>query len=588
MALAYTKTDVSSGFNPTQINANWTAITTALTDGLSRSGNGPNAMAAVLDMGTNNIINGGIGNFTNVVVGGIDLTAQVAAAAASAAAALTSENNAATSESNAATSETNAGASATLASQWASLTGALVAATDYSAKEYAIGTFTRGSVGSAKDWATLTGTTVNATEVSAREWARGTYNVGLANGGSARMWATQAEDVLVDDTGYSAFHWAQKAMAIVGGVAGLVSSNDTTADYLGNKLTAGRGLSWTEINDGANEDLLIRPDTYLLIGYDTVPPTGVNLNVYEGTSGQSFARFMNSTTGNGASDGFWVGINASEQAMLYNRENTDMLFYNNNDLKMTLTAANGNLLFDTTADAASYRIRCHDAATSGAQYIRFGNTTTGTLTSRGIVIGMDASEQMVLENHENTDMIFHTNSSPRFKIDNTGDMWAGTSVAHQIYDTSTPTYFSQSAMPVVRDEFPSGGSFSINTLIGASWESIGPTGAGATNTWTSMDDMPSSARFVILRILVYVSGSTTATTYTQELNARANGDTNGASSENRVGYTRFQNESGAAEMSAYTHDVIVPVDSNGVFEMINTLTGASASSSASMDFIGWL
>jgi hypothetical protein len=78
-------------------------------------------------------------------------------------------------ETNAETAETNADASATLASQWASLVDALVAATDYSAKEYAIGT------------------TVAA--------------------GSAKDWATQAEDSLVDGASYSALHHAAKAAA---------------------------------------------------------------------------------------------------------------------------------------------------------------------------------------------------------------------------------------------------------------------------------------------------------------------------------------------------------------------------------------
>lgn len=61
------------------------------------------------------------------------------AAAASETAAGDSETAAATSETNAATSETNASNSATLASQWASLTSGQVAATDYSAKAWAIG-----------------------------------------------------------------------------------------------------------------------------------------------------------------------------------------------------------------------------------------------------------------------------------------------------------------------------------------------------------------------------------------------------------------------------------------------------------------
>lgn len=58
------------------------------------------------------------------------------------------------------------------AQEWASSTSSQVASTDYSAKEYAIGTQIRGTVGSAKDWATLTGQTVDGTEYSAKKYAQ--------------------------------------------------------------------------------------------------------------------------------------------------------------------------------------------------------------------------------------------------------------------------------------------------------------------------------------------------------------------------------------------------------------------------------
>lgn len=80
---------------------------------------------------------------------------------------------AAVSETNAATSETNAAGSATTASQWATKTTGQVAATDYSAKAYAIGgTGVTGSIGAAKEWATATGGTVDGAEYSAKKYAQ--------------------------------------------------------------------------------------------------------------------------------------------------------------------------------------------------------------------------------------------------------------------------------------------------------------------------------------------------------------------------------------------------------------------------------
>lgn len=87
----------------TLLNANFTALANAIENTLSRDGTSPNTMAADFDLNSNDILNGGVGNFTDIVVGGTSIAAQVAAAAASAAAAATSEANAATSEANALT-----------------------------------------------------------------------------------------------------------------------------------------------------------------------------------------------------------------------------------------------------------------------------------------------------------------------------------------------------------------------------------------------------------------------------------------------------------------------------------------------------
>ncbi|MEY4762738.1 MAG: hypothetical protein RLZZ200_2594, partial [Pseudomonadota bacterium] len=114
--------------------------------------------------------------------------------------------------STATTQAASATASATLASQWATTTGALVAATDYSSKEWAVGTFTRGSSGkgSAKDWATYTAATVDNAGYSAKEWATGTQTRGASSGGSSKDWATYTGGT-VDNAGYSAKHWSDQA-----------------------------------------------------------------------------------------------------------------------------------------------------------------------------------------------------------------------------------------------------------------------------------------------------------------------------------------------------------------------------------------
>jgi len=137
------------------------------------------------------------------------------AALAAQTAAETAENNAETAENNAETAENNASTSATLAGNYANKIDGAVESSNYSSKAWALGgtgvTDTAGS-GSSKEWATDTSNQVDGTEYSSKEYAIGTQRRGAANGGSAKDWATYTGGT-VDDSGYSAKYWAQQAEA---------------------------------------------------------------------------------------------------------------------------------------------------------------------------------------------------------------------------------------------------------------------------------------------------------------------------------------------------------------------------------------
>ena len=72
-----------------------------------------------------------------------------------------------------------------------------------------------------------------------------------------------------------------------------------------------------------------------------------------------------------------------------------------------------------------YKLHQHELS-SGANYHHFTNTTTGSTTSDGFIVGINSSEEGVVQVRENTDLRFGTNDIERLRIDNNGKVGIGT------------------------------------------------------------------------------------------------------------------------------------------------------------------
>ena len=175
----------------------------------------------------------------------------------------------------------NASTNATLAENYAIKTDGAVESSNYSSKAWALGgtgvTDTAGS-GASKEWATDTTNTVDGTEYSAKEYAIGTQS-GQTNG-SAKQWAIGGGagfdvNTTVNGSEYSAKYYAELAAASVD------SFDDT---YLGAKSS-----DPSVDNDG---DALTTGDLY----FNT---TSNILRVYNGSSWQDAATDTSTLAGQG-------------------------------------------------------------------------------------------------------------------------------------------------------------------------------------------------------------------------------------------------------------------------------------------------
>ena len=184
----------------------------------------------------------------------------------------------------------------TTASEWATKTTGQVASTDYSSKEFAIGT-TASTGGSSKDWAVYTSGDVRGGttgDMSAKEWAVGTQGRGVANEGSSKDWATYTSGT-VDNSGYSAKYHADlassSALAAKNSAAAVASALDSFDDkYLGtmsDSSTQGTNPTPTGTWAKNSSSITVSSASNIKIGQLVTGsgiPTGANVLSIDGTT----------------------------------------------------------------------------------------------------------------------------------------------------------------------------------------------------------------------------------------------------------------------------------------------------------------
>ncbi len=96
------------------------------------------------------------------------------------------------------------------------------------------------------------------------------------------------------------------------------------------------------------------------------------------------------------------------------------------------------------------------------------------------------------------------------------------------------------------------------------WESVGPTGSGADNIWTALDDLPSVQGFIDVNCEASASGVTAAGEVEMSLYAREYGSS--ASTSDKA-IAQFVGYSTNTVLPAVTGHRVIPVDSQGRFEI---------------------
>ena len=97
-------------------------------------------------------------------------------------------------------------------------------------------------------------------------------------------------------------------------------------------------------NNGDDADVSFANDTKITfqgdgnVGIGTTAPA-YKLQIHESTSGTNYIQLTNSTTGSGSGDGLLVGVNAAEDAIFWNLENTAIRFATNGADRLTISSS---------------------------------------------------------------------------------------------------------------------------------------------------------------------------------------------------------------------------------------------------------
>jgi hypothetical protein len=193
------------------------------------------------------------------------------------------------------------------------------------------------------------------------------------------------------------------------------------------------------------------------LGIKTVPVSGTNLHVNQADSAASIQRFTNSTTGATATDGFEIGLDASEQGRIWNYENTDLVIGTNNaermrimatgegDYKSTLRISGSQTFVAGSGVEILYAANVgyifgYDRTTPGYKKLILGSSTLLQLDSAvGVGIGVTPSNPLHVQ----------STTTPQVRIAYDADSYATLSVA----DGSNLTIACAESGSIILSEF---------------------------------------------------------------------------------------------------------------------------------------
>jgi len=173
------------------------------------------------------------------------------------------------------------------------------------------------------------------------------------------------------------------------------------------------------------ERLRIKSDGKIGIGNFTSITPSRAVHIHEPSSAAVYATITNSSTGTAANNGFTLGIDSAQAAILNNYSNTPIITLCNGSERLRIDA-NGNMALgkgSSTSTNYGRNFQIHSTNTSGAA-LHLTNSTSGSSNSDGFHLVQQTHLYHWLR--EDAHQIFATNGAERLRILSNGNVLIGT------------------------------------------------------------------------------------------------------------------------------------------------------------------
>lgn len=179
--------------------------------------------------------------------------------------------------------------------------------------------------------------------------------------------------------------------------------------------------------------------------------------------------------------------------------------------------------------------------------------------------------------------IYGAGHAVRFKYNLVNDVWE---LMNPIFYGSDVTGYVKGATQFIEGDVGADSTaFDVDAVIGAAWESIGPTGSGATNIWTALDKVPATAKYLILQIFNDAIGAVDAS-IEQNLYLRKTGSATGATVAARKSTAKGVGSATKAAVAQDISQVYIPIDSSRRFDAYLNI-GTTTSRAVNLYLVGW-